>query len=166
MRTIIRRLRQLEGRLVPEVDQRTWATANLLRERRRLRLEASGQPFVDVPRVPMLSGKCMTISETLRHSRRERLAALYQKREDVAPLTRDTVRRLGRLESRFANSRPKHFSARILLVNPELGLTGVMVIEDDKPMTRVAGTPEEVEKVRADLDRSSLAYFWQVSTQQ
>ena len=76
MRAIVRRLRQLEGRLAPEVDHRTCETASLLRERRRRRLEASGQPFLDVPRTPTLAPrKCMSVAETLRNRRRERLTA-------------------------------------------------------------------------------------------
>jgi hypothetical protein len=46
---------------------------------------------------------------------------------------------------------------RILLVHPEKGLTGVLLIESDKPTTSVPATPEEVERVRADLERRRAA---------
>jgi hypothetical protein len=68
-------------------------------------------------------------------------------------LIRSVSRRLERLETRAAASAPKWCSFRILLVHPEKGLTGVLVLESGKPTTRVPGTPEEVEEVRADLER-------------
>lgn len=74
-------------------------------------------------------------------------------------MTHNTARRLCRLESRLVTNGPRHFSVRILLVNPELGLTGVMVIDDDNPITRDAGTPEEIERVRANLDRRRAAHL-------
>jgi hypothetical protein len=37
------------------------------------------------------------------------------------------------------------------------GLTGVLLIESDKPITSIPATPEEVERVRADLDRRRAA---------
>ena len=46
---------------------------------------------------------------------------------------------------------------RILLVDPEEGLMGVLVLEDDKPTMKVPPTPEEVERVRADLERRRAA---------
>ena len=46
---------------------------------------------------------------------------------------------------------------RILLVHPEKGLTGVLVFETGKPTTKESGTPEEVERVRADLERRRAA---------
>ena len=73
-------------------------------------------------------------------------------------MTRNITRRLERLETRFtAATCRKPIVFRVLLVHPELGLTGVLVIEGDKPTMRVAGTPEEVEKVRADLERRRAA---------
>ena len=66
-------------------------------------------------------------------------------------------RRLGQLEARSAASCREPIVFRVLLVHPELGLTGVLVIEGDKPTMKVAGTPEEVEKVRADLERRRAA---------
>jgi len=79
MRSLVRRLTHLEERLVPEVDQRTAEAAQMLRERRRRRLEAEGKPFVATPPVPRLpSGRCMSVAETLRHCRAQRLAAQQQ----------------------------------------------------------------------------------------
>jgi hypothetical protein len=66
-------------------------------------------------------------------------------------------RRLERLETLTAANRREPIAFRVLLVDPERGLTGVLVIEGDKPTMRVAGTPEEVEKVRADLERRRAA---------
>ena len=55
------------------------------------------------------------------------------------------------------NMPPSTIVFRVCLVHPEDGLTGVLVIEGDKPAMRVAGTPEEVEKVRADLESQRAA---------
>jgi hypothetical protein len=74
-------------------------------------------------------------------------------------VTQGLCRRLGLPETRFnaaANCR-KSIVFRVHLVDPEPGLTGVLVIEGDKPIMQVAGTPEEVEKVRADLERRRAA---------
>lgn len=62
-------------------------------------------------------------------------------------------RRIARLESHVAATTPRPIVFRILLVHPEDGLTGVLVLEDDKPTTKVTPTPEEVKRVRADLER-------------
>ena len=43
MRTIVRRLRRLEERFAPHVDDEGRTLADVIRERRRRRLEASGQ---------------------------------------------------------------------------------------------------------------------------
>ena len=69
-------------------------------------------------------------------------------------MTRGLCRRLGRLETRLAAEEAREpIKFRVLLVNPERGLAGVLVIEGDNPLIKEAGTPEEVEKVRADLER-------------
>ena len=69
-------------------------------------------------------------------------------------MTRNIGRRIGLLETSIARaSRNTFFSARILLVNPQDGLTGVLLIETDKPTTRVPATPEEVASVRERLER-------------
>jgi hypothetical protein len=76
-------------------------------------------------------------------------------RSGTGAMTRNLSHRLGRLETRFA---PIHtFHARVCLVHPEKGVTGVLVIDGDKPALHVPPTPEEVEKVRADLERRRVA---------
>jgi hypothetical protein len=62
---------------------------------------------------------------------------------------RTIVRRLERLEARAAASVPKSFSCRIHLIHPEYGLTGILLIESDKPTTRILPTEEEREAYRA-----------------
>jgi hypothetical protein len=42
---------------------------------------------------------------------------------------------------------------RFLLVHPQKGCTGVLVMETGKPNRKEPPTPEEVEWVRADLER-------------
>jgi hypothetical protein len=42
---------------------------------------------------------------------------------------------------------------RILLVHPEKGCTGVLLLETGKPNMKVDPTAENVEWVRADLER-------------
>jgi len=42
-------------------------------------------------------------------------------------------------------------------VNPEDGVTGVLLLEEDKPTTRVPATPEEIESVRAGMERRRSA---------
>jgi hypothetical protein len=70
---------------------------------------------------------------------------------------RSVTRRLERLEVRAAlASKDRSISFRIHLV-PEKGLTDVLLIESDKPTTSVPATPEEVERVRADLERRRAA---------
>jgi hypothetical protein len=72
-------------------------------------------------------------------------------------MNRSVARRLERLEERAAASAREPFRCRIHLVDPEKGLTGVLLIESDKPTTSVPATPEEVERVRADLERRRAA---------
>jgi hypothetical protein len=67
-------------------------------------------------------------------------------------------RRLERLEERAgAASTTKSFSCRIHLADPEKGLTGILVLESDKPTIHFDPTPEEVERVRASLEQSRAA---------
>jgi hypothetical protein len=75
MRAVIRRLQRLEERLVPQVDLASQRVAGLLRERRRRRLEASGQPFEDssLTNLPTAPRRCLSVAETLRLRRRQRL---------------------------------------------------------------------------------------------
>lgn len=72
-------------------------------------------------------------------------------------MNRGLGRRLGRLGTSLITTNcrtPLVF--RDLLVHPEQGLTGVLVLDGDKPM-RVDETPEESETVRADLERRRAA---------
>jgi hypothetical protein len=73
-------------------------------------------------------------------------------------MIRNLPRRLERLETRFIVTTSREPIVFIVhLVDPERGLTGILVIEGDKPVMRVAGTAEEVERVRADLERRRAA---------
>jgi hypothetical protein len=73
-------------------------------------------------------------------------------------MSRCISRRLERLVARVAAaSKSKFFSARILLAHPEDGFAGVLLLESAKPTTDVPATPEDVEKVRADLERCRAA---------
>ena len=73
-------------------------------------------------------------------------------------MNRTVSRRLERLEARAAAATATwSFSCRIPLVHPEKGCTGALVLESGKPTTRVPPTPEEKEKVRADLERRRAA---------
>ena len=49
MRAINRRLRKLEDKVARRPSERDFRLVNLLRKRRRRRLEAAGQPFDDTP---------------------------------------------------------------------------------------------------------------------
>ena len=71
MKAVIRRLRRLEEKFVPQEDQETQRVADLLRERRRRRLEANGEPFEDEPRerASLGPGRRLSIAETLRRRR-------------------------------------------------------------------------------------------------
>ena len=71
MRPVIRRLHQIERRLAPQVDAESDGSlrlAILIRERRRRRLEASGEPFEELPslQVSLAPGKRLSYAETLR----------------------------------------------------------------------------------------------------
>jgi hypothetical protein len=69
--------------------------------------------------------------------------------------------RLARLEDRYTVRTIPALIIRVCLVHPENGATGVLVIEGDKPILRVSPTPEEVEKVRADLEcRRAARVLW------
>jgi hypothetical protein len=69
-------------------------------------------------------------------------------------MVRSVSRRLTRLETRAAvASARKPICWRIHLVDPEKGLTGILVLESDKPTIRVDPTPEEIERVRASLQQ-------------
>jgi hypothetical protein len=65
--------------------------------------------------------------------------------------------RLAKLEDRYTVRTIPSLIIRVCLVHPENGATGVLVIDGDKPIQHVPPTPEEVEKVRADLERRRAA---------
>jgi len=77
MKAILRRVGRLEQRLVPKVDLASQSVADIIRERRRRRLEASGEPFEDLPpaRVSAAPGRYLSIAETIRLCRQRRLQA-------------------------------------------------------------------------------------------
>jgi hypothetical protein len=64
-------------------------------------------------------------------------------------MNRTVSRRLERLEARAAAIAPKSFSCRIHFVDPEKGLTGILVLESDKPTMHVLPTPEDEERFLA-----------------
>ena len=74
MKAVIRRLHQLERRLAPQTvaeSPLSQSLAAVIRERRRRRCEASGEPFEEMPPlcVPLTPGKRLSIAETLRRGR-------------------------------------------------------------------------------------------------
>ena len=76
-------------------------------------------------------------------------------------MVRNALRRIERLEARVAATTPGTIEIRVLLVHPEEGLTGVLVFETGKPTTEVLPTPEELERVRADLEgRRAARLSW------
>jgi hypothetical protein len=80
MRTLIRRLRKLEERGAPQVlVEPGWL--GLLRERRRRRAEAAGEPYIEQLRVPIdpalfANGRWPTWAEVLRSHRARRSSEL------------------------------------------------------------------------------------------
>jgi hypothetical protein len=71
MKTMIRRLRRIEARLAPKPDVASERAAELIRERRRRRLEAAGQPYEELPwhTVALPPGRRLSIAETIRIGR-------------------------------------------------------------------------------------------------
>jgi hypothetical protein len=74
VKTIVKRLCRLEERLVPAIDHESFRLANMIRDRRRRRLEASGQPFEDMPYLAPTPGPYRSYADTLRSLRQERLS--------------------------------------------------------------------------------------------
>ena len=73
-------------------------------------------------------------------------------------MVRNVSRRLERPEERAAiASKVWSHSTRILLVHPQKGCTGVLVLETGKPTMHLDPTPEDVEWVRADLEQRRIA---------
>jgi hypothetical protein len=71
MKVMFRRLRRLEERMAPKPDIATQRAAELIRERRRQRLEAAGQPYEELPwhTVALLPGRRLSIAEAIRLGR-------------------------------------------------------------------------------------------------
>jgi hypothetical protein len=67
MKTVIRRLRRIEARLAPNADTASERAAELIRERRRRRLEAAGLPYNELPwdTVALPPGRRLSIAETV-----------------------------------------------------------------------------------------------------
>lgn len=67
MKVIAARIRRLEHRKVLTADSRSTQLASILRERRRRRLEAAGEPIDESPQQPWRPGpgKRLSIAETL-----------------------------------------------------------------------------------------------------
>ena len=86
MRAILRWLARIEQNLAPKPtarDRRMAELAELIRDRRRRRLEAAGLPFQEPPPLPPnCYGRRLSIAETLRARREERLmqAAAHEQR--------------------------------------------------------------------------------------
>jgi hypothetical protein len=72
MRTIDRRLRRLEVSLAPQEDEEVRSLVTLLRERRRRRLEASGEPFESGPSKRLTDDQTrhLSVADVLRMGRR------------------------------------------------------------------------------------------------
>ena len=73
MKTILRRLSQLEVRVAPKINMRLERAAAILQERRRIRLEASGLPFkeeLDWASLKLTPGTRLSSAETLRYALR------------------------------------------------------------------------------------------------
>jgi len=77
MKAILRRVGRLEQRYVPKLDLASQSVADIIRERRRRRLEASGEPFEDWPPASVCAapGRHPSIAETIRLCRQRRLQA-------------------------------------------------------------------------------------------
>ena len=71
MKTIDRRLRRLETSLAPQENEEVRSLVTLLRERRRRRLEASGEPFESRPcEVIHDQDRPLSVADVLRMGRR------------------------------------------------------------------------------------------------
>ena len=71
MKAILTRIRRMEQRFVPTEDTESQGLAHVIRERRRRRCEANGEPFEEMPPVPMpfTPGRRLSVAETLRMRR-------------------------------------------------------------------------------------------------
>jgi hypothetical protein len=76
VRDILRRLRRVEEKLMPQASEqyrRSVEVVEMIRERRRRRLEAAGLPFPELPPMSSDNGPRLGIAETLRAVRDRRL---------------------------------------------------------------------------------------------
>jgi hypothetical protein len=82
MKAILSRLDRIEQSIAPKPtaqDRRMAELADLIRERRRRRVEAAGLPFQERPPLPReYHGRRLSIAETIRARREDRLAARQQ----------------------------------------------------------------------------------------
>jgi hypothetical protein len=87
MKAIYRRLRRLEERVAAQ-DFQAPAWVEVLRERRRRRLEANGLPYEPVrDPIPHVNGRRPTWAEVLRYRRSPRTAAAASRRAAEAEPT-------------------------------------------------------------------------------
>ena len=81
MKAIARRVARLEDRLIPQEDPEARRLVELLRERRRRRLEAEGLPFHERPPLPPTNdGRPWTLADILRSGR---TCAIEKQRETI-----------------------------------------------------------------------------------
>jgi len=96
MKAILRRVGRLEQRFVPQHDLEAQRSSDLLRERRRRRLEASGE--VDEPldwgSLGLPPGTWLSVSETLRLGR-QLVWKRNREREERARQAATSTRRAG-----------------------------------------------------------------------
>jgi hypothetical protein len=86
MKAIDRRLRRLQDRFAPEENEEVGRLVGLLRERRRRRAEASGEPFEVRPCAALTDdqNRPLSIADILRSGR---LSLAYGVRHDVVKPT-------------------------------------------------------------------------------
>jgi hypothetical protein len=74
MKAVIKRLQRLEGKSAGAADLRSHQLADLIRERRRRRLQSAGQALDGLPwtTVAPASGRLLSVAETLRRARQNR----------------------------------------------------------------------------------------------
>ena len=70
---------------------------------------------------------------------------------------RTITKRLDQLEQKLVPRVVPPISIRIHLIHPEDGLTGILVIESDKPTTRILPTEEEREEYRTRREAAIAA---------
>ena len=80
MKAIDRRLRRLQERFAPQENEEVRSLVTLLRERRRRRLEASGEPFESRPCERLTDDQIrhLSVADILRRGRRCAVAPTEQ----------------------------------------------------------------------------------------